>query len=115
MRQLSQSNQITELVRIFKIRTDLVELHNIESWANRSKKNKYGDYTILYIVLNDLKKLKIKSYHYSNFHQLAVKLTHHKPINEELQKELLLKEYRQSSFCICFYWMHFHILRSKKL
>ncbi len=91
-----------ELVRIFKIRTDLVELHNIESWANRSKKNKYGDYTILYIVLNDLKKLKIKSYHYSNFHQLAVKLTHHKPINEELQKELLLKEYRQSSFAFVF-------------
>ena len=57
-----------ELVRIFKTKTDIIELQNIQSWLNRKKKSKNGDYEILYLVLNDLSRLKIKSYNYSNFY-----------------------------------------------
>ena len=87
-----------ELLRIFNNKSEIIELRNIQSWVNRKKKSKYGNYEILYLVLSDLKKLKIKSYNYSNFYQLEHKLTHKKPVNHELEKKLNLIENKQYSF-----------------
>ncbi len=87
-----------ELVRIFNTKTDIIELRNIQSWLNRKKKSKNGAYEILYLVLNDFSRLKIKSYNYSNFYQLKQKLTNKKPVNLELEKQLNIKENKQYSF-----------------
>ncbi len=87
-----------ELVRIFNIKTDTFELQHIQSWLNRKKKSKNGDYEILYLIFSDKSRLKIKSYNYCNFNQLEQKLIQNKAINHELEKELSLKENKQYSF-----------------
>lgn len=102
-----------ELLRIFNTKTDIIELQNIQSWLNRKKKSKNGDYEILYLVLNDFSRLKIKSYNYSNFYQLEQKLTNKKPINTELEKELNLKENKQYSIAFILIGLIFLFITAK--
>jgi len=102
-----------KLVRIFNIKTEIIELQNIQSWLNRKKKHKYGDYEILYLVLSDLNRLKIKSYNYSNFDQLEHYLTHKKSKNLELEKELNLKEKQQYFFAFILIGLIFLYISAK--
>jgi hypothetical protein len=102
-----------ELVRIFNTKTNIIELQNIQSWLIRKKKSKSGDFEILYLVLNDFSRLKIKSYNYSNFYQLEQKLTNKKPVNIELEKELNIKENKQYSIAFILIGIIFLFITSK--
>lgn len=67
-------------------------LSEINGWTIRKFRDKYSDYEILYLDINQFDRLKIRSYNYTNFHQLQSEIIKTKPKDIKLKKILEEKE-----------------------
>lgn len=70
-----------EFLKPFNLKKLIVENYQIQSWVLKNKTSKYGVNKILYLILEDNKKIRIWSSNYSNFDEIAIQLTRNKHEN----------------------------------